>query len=234
MPEEILQSLNATDLTCGLTDAAQSVDGKHASWASHPTVLEEIRTARELIDQLGGLNIQQILDRLKDHSGRFLALSLDKERSSMLAAITAWLCGTLLNWTKKQKGHKAFGKWRTEHLVPAVMCERSTQRHMAMAKKYQTIDELITAGDSHSAAATNSGEEPEAKAPPQVTGGKSKPKSKVFSCIRGLENSLRLLEASNEKLDQDELGELRLMKGQLDALFKQVCSVESPESEAAP
>lgn len=187
MPDEILQSLNATDLTCGLTDAAQSVDGEHASLASHPTVLEEIRTARELIDQLGRLNIQQTLDRLKDHSGRFLALSPDKERSSMLAVINAWLCGTLLNWTKKQKGHKAFGKWRTEHLVPAVMCERSTQRYMAMAKKYQTIDELITAGDSHSDAATNSGEEPEAKAPPRRSRvGNLNPSQRFFRASAGL------------------------------------------------
>ena len=188
-----------------------------------PEVTKELAAAEGVLARVADLSGAGLGKEIQKYSKRADLFAREAVSAGATALVCAWTCGKLLNAAKEKFGHGSFGKWRSEHLVPEFMSERTTVRYMQLAARCHDVNALLEWSPGLRQAYIACGVLPD---PGEVDATEEEaqkievPKKQVLMTslgdvqrnLRLFERNLQQFEGSKEKLDEDEKAQLKLMR----------------------
>ena len=188
-----------------------------------PEVAKEVTAAEGILGRVANLSEGGLSKEIQKYSKRADRFARESVNAGAIALVCAWACGKLLNAAKEKLGHGSFGKWRSEHLVPEFMSERTTVRYMQLAARCHDVNALLEWSPGLRQAYIACGVLPD---PGEVDATEEEaqkievPKKQVLMTslgdvqrnLRLFERNLQQFEGSKEKLDEDEKAQLKLMR----------------------
>lgn len=185
--------------------------------------LAEVEALIKQSDKQSGMKkVHALIKPIEDYAMHAAKFSHKAVQAGASALVFAWACGKLLNATKKELGHDAFGDWRADRLLSENLSERTSQRYMKLAKQCPDIKVLLEWNPSLRQAYIACGVLPE---PEQSDNDSSTPPQKahvLLASLSGLQKNLRLFAGSNEKLGKEDISQLKLVRDELYRFFDQV------------
>lgn len=136
----------------------------------------------------------------------------------------AWACGILLNAAKSKLGRGDFGIWRNQILDRQLICERTSQRYMLLAKKFPDVETLLKGETSLRQVLITCRQSPEIPKIDKKDAGTVGEKKKhiLLSSIAGIRKKLSRLADWNEELAEDEKQQLISTRAAIDEFFSKI------------
>ncbi len=110
------------------------------------------KAAKDTIATATSGDEDSLISRLKDCVAGELASCTHEREQRVHALIYAWTGGRMLLSYKKKKKHGAFGAWLADAANAACTSVRTLQRHMKVAREFDTISMLVSKASSRRAA----------------------------------------------------------------------------------
>ncbi|MEI6819345.1 MAG: hypothetical protein WCL19_07055, partial [Verrucomicrobiota bacterium] len=120
-------------------------------------------------------------------------------------------------------GRGDFGDWRKKHLCDDIT-ERTSQRYMQLAKRYEDVRALLEWSPSLRQAYIACGilPEPPERAADEESDADEIKRQALLSSITGIQKKLRLFYGLKGKLGAGDKTQLKLAKQQIDEFFQQI------------
>ena len=199
-----------------------------------PDVVKHIVTVETTVRDMAGMPESTLLKCITICAGQAATFSRHAAKAGASALVYAWGCGRLLLVAKEQLGHGAFGKWRNEHLVPAVMSERTSARYMQLAARCHDVRALLQWAPTLKQAYVECGILPDPAMSDREPGDKEEVPRKelLFTSLTNLQKGLRLFEknlesfeVSKEKLNAEDRTQLQLMKKEITGFSQRILTL---------
>ena len=187
-----------------------------------PEVAKHLAEVEKLIKRSEKMKAGDLIKPIEDYAMHAASFSHKAVQAGASALVFAWACGKLLNATKKELGHDAFGDWREDKLLSENLSERTSQRYMKLAKQCQDIKVLLEWSPSLRQAYIACGVLPEPEQSENDSGTPPQKAHVLLASLSGLQKNLRLFAGSNEKLGKEDLSQLKLVRDELYRFFDQV------------
>jgi hypothetical protein len=227
-PEFVEVDSSSTDsliTTCGASAAtdthadAQFIDVEvldREPGNARPSELEEVG---KLLADLPGFTNEAIIHKIRIFAGRAEKLAADAVAVGTRSLICAWACGTMFNKVKDGCKHGEFSPWLNNHLLTVGLSSRTCQRYMKLARKWQTLADLVESqpglkdayvacGIIHVQQDPPLGEDETSDKETNQASDDPTPAQRLMSSVNTLQKRLRVFTTSGKTLAPDDIGQL--------------------------
>ena len=186
-------------------------------------VVKQLSQVEETVARASSMSDAKIVTSIKDYSSRATKHAHTAVESGASALVYAWGSGKLLNAAKTKLGRGDFGDWRKKHLCDDIT-ERTSQRYMQLAKRYEDVRALLEWSPSLRQAYIACGilPEPPERAADEESDADEIKRQALLSSITGIQKKLRLFYGLKGKLGAGDKTQLKLAKQQIDEFLQQI------------
>ena len=211
-----------------------------------PVVVKQLAEVESVIGRLDGMTEAKLAVNIAEWASLVADFSKQAVHAGASALVYAWACGRLLNETKANLGHGAFGKWRREHVESAGVSERTSTRYMKLAESCSDVRGLLQWAPTLRQAYVGCGvlpppperdkdepdgdlsaEEKQQKENEEHEKEVQRKKEVLLTSVSELQQKLHQGISIREDLDEDEVRQLNLCRNQIVDFFDQILGKQS-------